>query len=297
LFDGWRTFHSLQLSLNRRFRDGLSFGLNDTWVLYDHTLGAARLQHNADGSFAFRSDQAQANDLLSTTVPNFHILKGNFVWDMPDLHSDKPALKAVGFVVNDWQLSGIWTASTGGLPPTSAPSSVTSAGGGAYSAGYSYSSGGGNVNITGSPDYGGRVKIVGDPGSGCSSNPFQQFNTAAFQGPPIGSVGLDSGAGYLRGCFQSLLDLAIARNIRLGSARVLQLRVDMFNAPNSSIITGRNSTMNLSSPADPVTITNLPYDANGNLILTRSQPKNAGFGVATTYQAPRNIQILARFSF
>jgi len=104
-------------------------------------------------------------------------------------------------------------------------------------------SGGGNVNITGSPDYGGRVKIVGDPGSGCSSNPYQQFNTAAFQGPPIGSVGLDSGAGYLRGCFQSLLDLAIARNIRLGSARVLQLRVDMFNAPNSSIITGRNGTM------------------------------------------------------
>ena len=33
-----------------------------------------------------------------------------------------------------------------------------------------------------------------------------------------------------------------------------------------SIITGRNTTMNLSNPTDPVTITNLPFDASGNLI-------------------------------
>ena len=32
---GWRTFHSLQLSFNRRFKDGLSFGFNDTIVLSD----------------------------------------------------------------------------------------------------------------------------------------------------------------------------------------------------------------------------------------------------------------------
>ena len=75
------------------------------------------------------------------------------------------------------------------------------------------------------------------------------------------------------------------------------MRVDLFNALNSSIITGRNTTMNLSSPADPVTITNLPYDANGNLLPNRSLPKNAGFGVATTYQSPRTAQIQVRFSF
>ena len=41
----------------------------------------------------------------------------------------------------------------------------------------------------------------------------------------------------------------------------------MFNAPNSAIITGRNSSITLSSPNDPVTAQNLPYDANGNLIV------------------------------
>ena len=35
-FNGWRTFHSLQTSIQRRFRNGVSFGFNDTWVLYDH---------------------------------------------------------------------------------------------------------------------------------------------------------------------------------------------------------------------------------------------------------------------
>ena len=94
-----------------------------------------------------------------------------------------------------------------------------------------------------------------------------------------------------------MLDLAIARNIRLGGGRSLQLRVDMFNAPNQAIITGRNTTMNLASPTDPVTITNLPFDAARQLIDSRSRPRGAGFGVATTYQAPRSVQALVRFSF
>ena len=55
------------------------------------------------------------------------------------------------------------------------------------------------------------------------------------------------------------LDLAIARNIRLGGGRNIQLRVDMFNATNRAGITGRQTTMNLNSTADPVTITNLPF--------------------------------------
>ena len=94
-----------------------------------------------------------------------------------------------------------------------------------------------------------------------------------------------------------MLDLAIARNIRLGGSRNVQFRVDMFNAPNSAIISGRNTTMNLSSPSDPVTATNLPYDANGNVVASRSLPRNAGFGVANAYQNPRTIQMQLRFSF
>ena len=190
------------------------------------------------------------------------------------------ATKALALVLNDWQLSGVWTAATGS----------------AYTVGFSYQNGGSSVNLTGSPNYAARIRVVGDPGSGCGSNPLQQFNTGAFQGPLTGSVGLESGADYLHGCFTSAMDLAIARNIRLGGARNVQLRVDMFNAPNSAIITGRNTTMNLSSPNDPVTATNLPYNPDGSVNPARSLPRNAGF-VANAYQNPRTIQLQLRFSF
>ena len=280
---GWRTFHSLQMSFNRRFRGGLSFGVNDTMVLSDHQSTNARLQHNADGSFAIRADQAQADELLGTYIANKHTLKGNFIWDLPDMAGDQGARKVLALVANDWQLSGVWTAST----PTAYQVSTSYQGG---------ATGNGNQNITGSPTYGGRVRLLGDPGSGCSSDPYRQFNTSAFGGPLVGSVGLESGMDYLRGCFNDVLDLALARNIKVGGTRQLQIRLDMFNALNESRITNRNTTMQATSPTDS-TIANLPFDAAGNLRADRSLPKNAGFGVATVYQNPRTMQMQIRFSF
>jgi len=278
---GWNTYHSLQLSFQRRFRNGVSFGFNDTIGISEKASSAPRLQHNPDGSYFIRADQAEADDLLGAPEPQAHIMKANFVWDLPDLGSSRPLWRAVGLVANDWQLSGIWTGAT------AAP----------YIVNFSYQSGGTSMNLTGSPDYGARIRVVGDPGSGCSRNPYRQFNTAAFQGPLVNSVGLESGNDYIRGCFTSVFDLAIARNIRLGGSRNLQLRVDMFNAPNRAIITGRNSSITLASPTDPVTPQNLPFDPSGNLIDARSRPRGAGFGVATGYQTPRSVQAQVRFSF
>jgi hypothetical protein len=291
---GWNTYHSLQLSFTRRFRNGISWGFNDTIGLASTGSTAARLQHNADGSVSYRSDQAEADKLLQVD-PILHTMKANFVWDLPDIASTRSSLRALGYVLNDWQFSGIWTAATGSP----------------YAAGFTYQSGGTNsVNLTGSPDYGARIRIVGDPGSGCSSDPYRQFNTAAFQGPLSNSVGLESGAGYMKGCFASALDLSIARNIRLPGGRNLQLRADLFNAPNAAGITNRNTTLSMTTPSAPTSnaapvfdpVTGLLNDgvnltSTGALSTDRSKPKNAGFGVATGYQAPRNIQVQVRFSF
>jgi len=291
---GWSSNHSLQLSFNRRFNRGLSFGFNDTIVMKSTASTAKRLQHAPDGTLTIRDDQAKADALLGTAVANRQLMKANFVWSLPQMHSTQMALKTVGYVVNGWQLSGIWTGQTGG----------------AYTVGFNYQNGAGSSNLTGSPDYGARILVVGDPGTGCSSDPYKQFTTAAFNGPPVGSVGLDSGASYLRGCFSSVLDLAIQRNIALGHGRTVSFRIDMFNAPNQAGITGRNTTLQLSSPTDPITnvapvfdpITGLLNDGK-NLLSTgakstdRSLPKNAGFGVANGYQNPRSVQFQARFSF
>jgi hypothetical protein len=279
---GWLVAHTLELSLTRRFTRGLSFGLNDTIVLAQRGSTGARLQHNPDGTFVYRADQKDADQLLGNFVPTRHIFKGNFVWEIPgSKRGDALAARALKLVTNDWRLSGVWSANTGG----------------AYTVGYSYQGGGGNQNITGSPNYGGRVRITGNTGSGCSgADIYRQFNTGAFSGPLVGSVGLESGADYLRGCYFQAIDLSIARDVKLGESRRLQFRLDIFNAPNEARITGRNTTLNLVSPLDQ-TITNLPFDANGNLIPSRSQPKNAGVGVASGYQGPRNLQAQIRFVF
>jgi hypothetical protein len=223
-----------------------------------------------------------------------HVMRANFIWDLPDLKSRQSGLKAVGYVLNDWQISGIWSGARRGATVTAGNSAVPSS---AYTVNYSYQSGGGNQNLTGSPDYGGRVAIVGDPGFGCSEDLLRQFNISAFRGPTVGSVGLESDNSYLTGCFISTLDLAIRRSIRLGGARTLELRVDIFNAFNQAGITNRQTQMNLTSPSDPVTLTNSPFNPDGSVIDSRSRPRGAGFGVATDFQTPRQVQVQVRFAF
>jgi hypothetical protein len=275
-----RTYHSLQLNLNRRLRKGIAFGFTDTIGLYDRQTVALRLQHNADGSVTVRSDQAKAQELLGNNNPQAHIMRANFIWQLPKLSAAGGASRTLGYILNDWSLAGIWTGAT----PT------------AYTAGVTYSSNGQSVNLTGSPDYGARIRVVGDPGDGCSSDRLRQFNTAAFAGPLPGSDGLESGNNYLSGCFISKMDLSIARTIRLGGARSLQVRVDLFNAFNQAGITGRQTTLQLNSPTDQ-TARNLPFDAAGNVITSLSLPRGAGFGVATGYQDPRTAQFQLRFQF
>jgi hypothetical protein len=274
-----RTYHSIQLSLNRRFKNGLSFGFYDTMGLYDKQNAAPRLQHNADGTVTARADQARADELLGNQNPQEHLLRANFTWRLPTLADRGGMKRMVGYAVNGWNLSGIWNGATGPY----------------YSLTANYQSGGGNLVLTGSPDYAARMVVLPnvDLGGGCSSDPLHQFNVSAFRGPAAHSDGLESGSGYLKGCFISSLDLAIARTIGLGKGRVLELRADVFNAFNQAGITGRNTQMNLASPSDPVTITNLPEPSTG----VRTVPNGAGFGVANAYQAPRSAQLQIRVAF
>ena len=288
---GWITHHSLQLSINRRFNSGLSFGFNDTIGLSSRGSTAARLQHNADGTVTPRADQAQADDLFQTP-PIRHTMKGNFVWDLPDLRATA-ACASIGLLANDWQLSGIWTASTA---PT-------------YAVGFSYQNGGGNVNLTGSPDYGARVA------SGRSRQRLLERSVPAVQHGGIpGAAHRQRRTRIGQRLFERVLlpdDGSVDRPQHpSGRGRTLQLRADLFNATNRAGITGRNTTLPLSSPSDPVTNVAPVFDPitgllnNGvNLTSTgavspdRSKPRNAGFGVANAYQAPRNIQLQVRFSF
>jgi hypothetical protein len=279
----WDEFHSIQASLNRRFRNGLQFGLNYTLGLsYEgNVITPLRLQHAADGSFSFRADQAEQDELLKDMGLRAHTIKGSFVWDMPDMDRSGGALsKTLASIANDWQLSGIFTGGSAAR----------------YDISYSYQSAGENINITGSPSYAGRTRIVGDTGSGCSSNQYSQFNGNAFAGPQYGSVGLESGRNYLVGCPDKTVDLAIARNFRLGSTRAAQIRFDIFNAFNTVVYNARQTQLQLTNPTDQV-IRNAQLNADGSVNQARLRPRDAGFGAVTGAQGMRSVQLQLRFQF
>jgi hypothetical protein len=280
-YDGWRSYHALQFSINRRFRNGVAFGFNDAITLQDIAKVAPRYNHDASGQPVLRDDQGVAQDLLQDQLDPKHLMKATALWQLPTIKSATGARQVLAWIVNDWQLSGVWTAATG-TP---------------YSATFTYQNGGNNVNLTGSPDFGARIRIVGDAGGGCSSNQYAQFTASSFQGPLVGSTGLESSNNYLKGCFASALDLSLQREFSLGASRRLQFRVDAFNAPNQALITARSTSMTLNNPNDPVTIVNNQYNADGSLNQTRLKPQNAGFGAVTGYQNPRTVQGYIRFKF
>jgi hypothetical protein len=294
-------YHSLQANFNRRFRNGFSFGVNYVLSLSftGNTGIQKRLQHAADGSYTVRADQAEYEKLNETLNLQRHLVKANWVWDLPDLKTGGAAGKVIGAVINDWQISGLFTGGSGNR----------------YDLNYSYQNSIGAQNLTGSPDYNARVVILGDLGKGCSSNQFNQFNTAMVAGPQFNSVGLESGRNYLTACPDHTTDLAIARNIRFGGSRQVQLRLDAYNAFNTAIVTGRSTTANFQSPSD-MTLRNPQYVVNpgdttlapgatGTVIAPgRDLPRNAGFGAANAWSTnqingnyTRFIQFTVRVQF
>ncbi len=177
---------------------------------------------------------------------------------------------------------------------------LRAASGSAYDLGYGYNSAGANVNITGSPDWPGRVILGSGLGSGCSANQYGQFNASAVKGPGYGSVGMESGRLYMRGCPDRTVDLSLVRRIRFGKVfsetRSLEFRLDVFNAFNALVITGVQTNANFDNPPS-MTLTNNQYNADGTLNQGRLKPSNAGAGAATGAQSPRTMQAQIRLYF
>jgi hypothetical protein len=280
--NGWSEYHGFTIQWNRRLKNGFGFGVNDAYTLYSKSEVSWRLQHDySTGAFSFRDDQKIAQQMFGNNVDQRHIFKANFNWSITELKGGNRLLR---LATNGWQLTGTYT----GKP------------GNSYAVNYAYRNSGTSINLTGSPDYSARVSVVGDPGSGCSSDPHRQFNAAAFAGPQTGSTGLESSDNYMRGCFQHSLNLSLARNFRFergDRTYTLQLRMDAFNALNHASITNRNTSMQLSSPADNLTVTNLPYDSNGQILPQYYTMNSTAFGMANGYQSARYVQIQLKFLF
>ncbi|MCI0391475.1 MAG: TonB-dependent receptor [Acidobacteria bacterium] len=262
-------YHSLQMSFNRRFTKGLLLGVNYTW---SRALGTQSV--DLPGVAGFGAPRIDDNNRRANYGPlDFdrpHSFNINWVWELPRGTSNR----GLGYALNNWQLSGIYLYQTG------AP----------YNLGFTIP-GISAYTLTGTQNIeGARIAIIGNPGSGSSSDPYRQFNAAAFTVPRPGSLGLESGRNLLYRAPINSLDLSLSKRFLIKEKAKFEIRIDAFNAFNHTQFDTINANLAVRSLTDP-TPTNLPFDASGNLV------NRTGFGAITSVRPSRNLQLSARFEF
>ena len=106
---------------------------------------------------------------------------------------------------------------------------------------------------------------------------------AGMVGTDIGDVGRNC----LRGPRQANVDLAVARRVRIGQSRILELRAEFFNL------------LNRVNFANPISDLNAVESTGGRLNPTTGQIVNPGdFGrIISTSNNPRLIQLMLKISF
>ncbi len=267
-------YNALQTSLNKRFGNGLFFGLAYTWSKVLTTATSDTSWVRADGL-------TKAADYGPADFDRRQVFAANYVYTLPRTSFGNRISHAV---TDGWQISGVSQISAG------AP----------FTPGYSIS-GIGNANLTGNTlantgSEGARIGYVAgcNPYTG-SSDPFNRLNAACFTAPKAGSLGLESGRDWLTGPGLINFDMAVQKQFKVRERFQFQFRVDAFNFVNHPNFTGLNTTLNFNANG---TVANnaTPYNSSGQLVNV------TGFG-SVTVPAPgaggsaRILQTLIRVTF
>jgi carboxypeptidase family protein/TonB-dependent receptor-like protein len=266
-YSGYGDYKALQTSVTRRFDRGVM--VSGFWV-----WSKAQGINNDDfaaGVPNLTPEQTKHLDYGLVNYDRTHNFTINAIYQTPKA-TDRTGL---GLLANDWQISGVyrWTS---GRPYTI---DFTIPGVGA-------------ANLTGTDgNPNARIALTCDPGNGWSGDPYRQFtNTSCFAPPQPGSKGDETPRYFARQPPLNNLDLSISKNLPVTQRVKFEIRLDMFNALNTDQFTTVNNRVNFASLTDR-TITNLPYDAQGNLT------QRNGFGTISGVAPPRTLQLVTRLTF
>jgi hypothetical protein len=221
-FAGSTYYHSLQVSVRRVHSKGLSYTLAYTW---SKTI-----------SYSTFNDFPDSRG--KTPGGTAHVLAISYVYDLPKL-GQKIGSRALGALLDNWQLSGITTAQTGSL----------------YTPGFSWTGTSASLPAplqTGSTDSA-WINVLSDPYLPKSQRTFDKnFNTAAFVPPmPCNSANQttacfgNAGRNILTGPGYSNWDMTLSKNIPikyLGEGRTLKFRAEAYNVFNHTEFSGLNSS-------------------------------------------------------
>jgi hypothetical protein len=226
-FGGSSNYHSLQATLQRRFKQGITFGMAYTW---SKALGTAS---NVEGEF-INIVCSRCVDYRTLSFDRQHILNFNYVWDLPTVKTGNWLAKNV---VNGWQITGV-TQFMSGTPRE-----------------LGFGIQGININqfISGSWTEGPRPVISGNAQPSIS---FEKgFDFSALRMPNL-NPGPQS-RSFIRNPGINVTDLALFKNFNLGGdgGRYIQLRLETFNVFNHAQFDGFNSGLTF-FPNTSFTVTN-----------------------------------------
>jgi hypothetical protein len=200
---GRSSYNSFQLSLDRRFQNGLGFGFAYTF------------SKNIDNVATPYDAYAIQRALSGNDRP--HVLSINYIYQLPFLRNSR---SLAGNVLGNWQVSGVSFFRSGS--PLSVVDSTDTAGVGAGSAAQPW-------NVSGS---------TAAPGSTGVGLPW--FNAAAFSVPRAGTFG-NAGLNILRGPGFQNWDLALFKNFRFSERIGAQIRAEAFNFLNHPLLSNPNT--------------------------------------------------------
>lgn len=203
-FGGSSNYHSLQATAQRRFSQGLTFGLAYTW---SKALGTAQ---DVEGNF-INPVCSRCVDYRILNFDRTHTLVINYLYSFPKIKSDNWFMRGV---VNGWELTGI-TQFLSGVPAEF---------------GYGLSNGAAGLRTTGSHTEGPRIIITGDIQPDISRE--NAFDFTKVRIPDI-NPGPQPRSLYRRPGV-NVTDLSIFKNFSLGGdgSRYIQLRLETFNVFN-----------------------------------------------------------------
>jgi hypothetical protein len=212
-FGGSSNYHSLQATLQRRFRQGLSFGAAYTW---SKALGTASA---VEGEF-INIVCSRCYDYRALSFDRQHTLVFNYLWDLPKIKSDNWLARNV---VNGWQVTGV-TQFLSGTP---------------RELGYGIQGINTNQHISGSWTEGPRPIITGNAQPSIDFEKgfdFTQLRMPELNpGPQARSIIRNPGI--------NVTDLSVFKSFSLGGdgSRSIQLRLETFNLFNHAQFDGFNS--------------------------------------------------------
>jgi Carboxypeptidase regulatory-like domain len=226
---GSGSYNGVQISLNRRYQNGLAYQVSYTW---------SKTINNTDGWFGVEPlggqsppDPYNPNAFGNRSVASFdspNLLAVNTLYKVPvgNGMSFSTGNGLADYLLGNWQVNSIFTARSGQPFTPYISSDIANTG---------------NSTVRGFE----HLDLVGDPNLG-KRTAAEWFNTAAFAVPANFKFGT-AARNSLRGPFYWNLDASIFRQFPIGNERGFELRLEAFNVLNDVVLGQPHSDWNSGS--------------------------------------------------